>query len=150
MLTLQHPVSQIVAKLLADLGLGTTPTVNQVSDWPIYVSTETTAPDRQIRIQDTNPINLGRIQLTGEMIEHDGFQVTVRDRNYPTGMAKARAIADIFDKTVNNNDVTLATPTVIYRVQSIRRTSGILPFRDRKNNDLRLFTINAVVVLIER
>lgn len=150
-----HPISQIISRLMVQKGLGTVPTTTSVREWPIYISDLPNTPDHLIRVTDTQGRNVGRIQNTGEMLDYQGFQITIRGRRYDLTYMKAQSIADTFDTDVYYEDVVLHNPDVTYKVQSITRTTDIQPIgsgistRGRTLSDLVSFTINAVVCIVE-
>lgn len=142
--SLTHSPADIVRKLLIDLGLGTTPSA--AGAWPVHTAHEPNEPDSAITVIGASPRDNGRVMIDGERQEKPGFQVRVRDANYSNGATKARAIAIALDESVNLTSVTIGSS--VYLVQSISRTSGILPFGEEKPESRRsIFTINAVASL---
>lgn len=154
MLTLLHSPAHIIARLLAQLGLGSTPTIGVVGAWPIYIEDLMTTPDAQIRVSNSNSLNLGRIQLTGEMVTHQGIQILVRDRRADTAYIKTQLIAETLTRNVHKATVVIDSTT--YYVESIRTTGDVLPFfqRDRGAGPLKpydhcYYSVNCLVVLTE-
>ncbi len=146
--TLAHSPADVVRHLLVDLGggvLGGGAVPWTGGAWPIYVSSEPDDPDSVITIFDTAGITQGRI-FQGEIQEHQGFQVRVRDANHVDGYTKANALAVLLDESSDRVNVTFASTN--YFVHAITRTTGVLVLGKNVPIDKRnVFTINAIVAL---
>jgi len=140
---LDHSPADIVAQLLVDLSLGSDPTGS--SAWPVFVAREPETPDNCITVFGTASKKQGRTMNDGEVQEQHGIQVSVRSGTYPTGFAKARAIAVALDESVRLNTVSLESAT--YTVYGVSRTSGPLDLGKEPTTKRNVFTINATVTL---
>ena len=149
-----HPTSEILAKLLEDEN-------KNVFDGvmiPVYVSNW---PDSQevgddlLAVYDTTGTLQGRLFRGGQQIEHPGWQVRSRALHYPDGRRYLELIKEFFE-SVYKKQVSLARElktggnvTSVYEVQSIRRTSTIIPLdtdlTDRKRREG--FSLNGTVVI---
>ena len=143
--TLLHSPADIVAKLLMDLGQGIDS--QSAGDWPVFVSQERNAPDNCITIYDTQGVQHGSFQSTGEVPEHHGFQVRLRSALPKPGYAKARAVAVALDESVDWRTVSLDGTT--YTVFAATRKGSVLPLGDEPGTKRQLFTINYLVSLIQ-
>ncbi len=140
---LTHPPSDVLRWLLISLDLGTDP--EDAGSWPVHASSEPDSPDNLITVYDTAGITGGRIQRTGETIEHRGVMVQVRGADQPTAWAKAEAIKTALDESVNNSLLTVSTTD--YIVYAVTRHSGPVSLGREPSTNRFLFTINAVVAL---
>lgn len=156
---LQHSPADVVRRMLIDLSLGTDPDARPVGAWPVYASGEpgagkpvgtastakTGVPDSIITVYDTLGRQNGRIQFSGEIQEHHGFQVRVRAAGHSAGYAKARAIADGLDKSVYLRTVAIGASR--YLVYAVTRTGDVLALGKEPTSGRRIFTINALVTV---
>lgn len=139
---LLHSAAEIVAQLLIDLAQGTLPSAN--GSWPVYDAAEPNTPDNAITVYDTTPQMQGRTQVDGVHQQHHGIQIRIRSQTHVIGNRKAEEVQATLDQTVYQNRVTLDGTT--YIVQSIGRTSGIIPLgADSATSKRRAFTINGTV-----
>ncbi len=138
----------IVQRWMIDIALlGVDPEVDTVSDYPVYISQLPDAKeikDRAIAVYDTGGTTEGRIQSTGETIEHFTLQIRIRDNSYDIGYAKASAIAEALDLV--NKDV-IVIGLISYTIFSANR-SPIIPlgpeFDKRRRHG---FTINVLATI---
>ena len=147
---LSHSAADVIRHLLIDLGLGTLPT--DAGSWPIYATITPETPDSAITITDTESLYEGRDHTSGEVQEHHGIQIAVRDANHVDGYVKMDAIKIAIDQTVRNDSVPVpdasGTGSTTYVVHCISRKSGILVAGKGATGSKRhLFTINAVAAL---
>lgn len=141
---LAHSPSDIVRKLLIDLGLATEAGTGQA--WPVYATQEPDKPDNCVTIFDTAGRVYGRLMPTGVVVEHYGIQIRVRSADHKTGYQKATSIADALDQNVYFRTVQIDSNQ--YLVYTISRTTQVLPIGEESpETKRRLFTINALVVL---
>ena len=141
--SLAHSPADVVRYCLIDLGLGTLLTDDD--SWPMTVTQEVEDPDNAITLFDTSSIKQGRI-ASGEIQEHEGFQVRVRATDHATGHAKINAIKEALDKSIHNVGVTIGSTT--YIIYSVSRRGGIFYLgQDISSSKRVLFTINAVIAL---
>lgn len=143
-MSLSHSPAQIIARLLATLGVGVTG--GTVGDWPIYVSDEPNSPDNAITLYDTSGQNDGRSMIDGEVQEHPGVEVRIRSSTHEIGFAKAAVIAEILAMTIYQNTVVISTNQ--YLVHSITR-KGTINYLGRENptSKRQLFTINCLAAI---
>lgn len=140
---LDHSPADILREVMvATLSLGTDPDDGDV--WPVYASSEPDSPDNCITVFDTEGVKTGRLMVGGEVTEHHGIQIRVRSVDFPTGYAKARAIAVSLDEELYYDPVTMESS--IYNVRCFNRTSGVLSLgKDVPNTKRNLFTINGLL-----
>jgi len=143
MSSMTHSPADVIRWLLVSLSLGTDPE-NGLA-WPIHVSSEPDAPDDLIVVYDTAGITNGRIQRSGETVEHKGVMVQVRGTDHPTAWAKAEAVNTALDESVRNSEVTIGSE--VYVVYSVTRHSGPISLGREPSTNRFLFSINAVVAL---
>ena len=142
--SLVHSPADVIRYLLVSLGLGTQPSAR--GSWPIYVANEPDSPDSVITVQGTSGRQGGRLQVNGEIQEHQGIQIRVRDANHEDGYAKADTIKEVIDKSIRLNEVTIGSS--VYLVWSVSRVGGIIELgKDVPDSKRDLFTLNAVVSL---
>jgi len=140
---LTHSPADVVRRVLIALNLGSLPST--VGDWPIQVSNEPDYPDNLITITDTAGITNGRIQRTGETLEHKGISIQVRGVSHPIAWAKSDEIRVAIDEAIKNTSVTIASTS--YMVYSLTRQSGPIILGREPGTDRYLHTINAIVAL---
>jgi len=144
---LVHAPSDIVRNLMVDLSLGTTPSTS--GSWPIYATREPNSPDSVITVFDTQGMVEGRFHVDGQVQEHYGIQIRVRDANPVDGYTKAQTIAVTLDQTAYQNTVTISSTT--YTVHSVSRTGSVLALGKEVSGitgistNRNIFTLNVVV-----
>ncbi len=144
---LQHSPADVIAQLIVDQGWGVE-YVDDNTDWPVFASGEPDLPDACITVYDTTGVDQGRVQVTGERQESNGFQVRVRGKVHKVAFAKVREIAVGFDTDVYAATVNL--DGVAYRVHSVKRSGDPLFIgKDAPRSKRSLFTLNGVVSLRE-
>jgi hypothetical protein len=144
-LLLDHTPSDVVRRLLIDLGQG-----SDGGTWPVYSTNEPDSPDDCITVYDTTGRDYGRDHL-GERSEHPGIQVRIRASDAYDGFKKAQAVAVAMDRVVRQTvdlDALVGTGITQYFVYEISRTGNVLPLgKEMPASERTLFTINAVVTL---
>lgn len=144
--SLTHSPADIVRKLLIDKSLGATPAEGAV--WPVYATREPDSPDSTITVYDTAGRLDGRVMVSGQVQEHPGIQIRVRDADSAAGFKKAKAVATALSEDVLRTMVTIGANT--YEVQAISRTSGVFALgKETLTSKRNVFTINATVSLWE-
>lgn len=148
-MALEHAPSQIVGRLLAEMGLGATPQSNTTVTWPIYINNEPPSPDNTITIYDTPGSDDGRV-MAGELQQHYGFQVRVRSAVHNTGWSK---ISNIRKEMAENamayqHVVTIESPSTRYLVHAITGIGQVIPLgKETPESKRDIFTLNASVVV---
>jgi hypothetical protein len=140
---LHHSQSDVLRWLLISLGIGTDPTTE--GSWPIHASSEPDSPDDLITVYDTTGVTSGRIQRTGETVEHRGITIQVRGTDHQTAWAKADALRVALDESISTSPVTIGGYS--YVVYAVTVKSGPLSLGTEPNTNRFLFTINAVMSL---
>ncbi len=136
-----HSPADIVAYLLAELGVGSQPTDN--TSWPVFVSGEPDTPDNCITVYDTEGNDHGRNMVTSEAMGHKGIQVRVRGANHQTGFVKADLISSYLEEIY---DRTVSVDGTAYTVHCFTGIGDVLSLgRDTPQGSRRLFTLNALV-----
>lgn len=139
-----HSPADIIRYLLISQGKGSEPSDDL--DWPMFTSSEPTIPDNCITTYDTSGVLQGRIQYSGEMVEHYGFQIRVRGSDHNTAWRKMNDIKTQMDQGVRLDTVNINSS--IYLVEAITRSGGILALGKESPTSQRLvFTLNAIVAL---
>lgn len=123
---LHHTPSDIVRRLLIDLGVGSDPASNL--PWPIFESSEPDVPDEVITIFGEKGKTYGRNQLTGETIEKPGIQFRVRSSISNIAAVKANEIAATVDQMILNSVVVMPDSSYVYVVENVNRAHGIFSF----------------------
>jgi hypothetical protein len=127
-------VTDSPAKVLYDLLLYLGLTTAQDSS----VSRELQVPDDRVTVYDTEGRDLGREMSMGWRLEHRGFQIRVRSRDYATGYDRAQGIALALDAVYRTNGL-----------HAVYRTSPVLYVgTDSPTNQRRIFTLNGLVALL--
>lgn len=141
--------AKIMAKLLVDLTLGTTPpTPPAMGDpWPVYYDNEPSKPNELIAVNDTSGI-VFKGDSHGGRNEHHGLQILVRGGTHDIGWPKADAVKHAMDqfKTIAPRIVTVGDNE--YCVGQIRRTGGIMRLGPEGNTTRRRYTINVLAYII--
>lgn len=143
---LSHSPATIVSQLLVDGGICGLPPTSLI--WPAYVTSLPDTPDDAVVVTDTESVQEGRVQFTGEIQEHYGVQIKIRSGKYSDGYAVCEEIKELLDLLVYNESVFLSEgPTAAtYTVHAITRTTGIVVIGKEVSGSKRsLFTINALV-----
>jgi hypothetical protein len=142
--SLNHSPAEIVRRVLIDLSLGTDP--SDGGTYPIFVSLEPNKPDNVITLYNTVGIIDARSMVTGEMFEHFGIQVRVRDSKFKDGEDKSRDISVALDETINYNTVTIGSTS--YTLYTASRKGSILSLgREVPKSNRHIFVTNATVAL---
>ena len=140
---LAHSPADIVRRLIIGLGLGEDPAPTGTADWSVYVGAEPESPDACITVFDTEGRLAGSVQHNGDVQEYHGIQVRVRAATYPTGYAKARAIAVSLDTDVERDPVTVDGAS--YCACSVARTSDVIALgQDKPASRRQVFVFNAL------
>ena len=146
-----HSPSQILVKALIDAEHGVEVPVigTTMPDWACYMNY---MPDSEheanniLCIFDTAGLIDGRSQRAREIIDHPGWQVRLRSKNYSIGYAKATAIAKFFDNVLR---LEVILEEITYRVQGIHRTGTPIPIgqypNDRKRREQ--FSLNGTCTI---
>lgn len=136
--------AQVIRKMLLDLAVVSAHTA---SEWATFVSFLPEKPDKAICVYDSQGSQDGRIQKTGERVDHPGIQVMVRGTDYEETYEKANTVATTLDAQKN---VSVAFPDPeTYTVHNVSRSSTVLSLGMEEYGSKRLFyfSINAVVTL---
>lgn len=140
---LLHSPADVVAYLLAELGVGSQPSASAA--WPVFVSGEPDTPDNCITVYDTDGNDHGRNMVTGEIMGHRGVQIRVRSTTHQVGYLRAdlisETLAEIYDRTVSISGTA-------YTVHCFTGIGDVISIgRDRPQGSRRVFTLNALVDL---
>ena len=141
--SLTHSPSSIIRQLLVDKSLGVLPSAD--GDWPIFITQEPDTPDSVITLRETTSRLSGRSMPSGQVIEHYGIQIRVRDANHQDGFDKAEAIMIALDEDVLRETVTVDGTD--YAIQSVSRSTGIVPLGKEPTSNRDIFTINVTTAL---
>ena len=140
--------SLILRTYLIEQGLFTLPSSD--STWPLYHShlpDGKNVADNAAGIFDRAPILDGRLMTGGEVIQHYGIHIKIRNKDYETGWLKGKAILDNFDD-VAKTTVTVGSNT--YTVWAISAKSGVVYEGVEQGTKRRyLFRTNWTVTIVE-
>lgn len=130
--------ADIIAKFLKDRSLSD-------ASWPVSVSAvpKTDAPN-YLTVFDTGADQDGRIQKTGERIEHPTVQVRIQSKDYPTGWAKGKAVQAALDD-IHNTVVTIGTTD--YTVQAATVYMPLVKIGETEQYARQVFTTNVRLTL---
>lgn len=147
---LANSPAAVIRRLLVNKGMGSDPPVADTAagkgSWPIYYSyMGDKSPDSAIAVYDSEGHLQGRVMIDGETQERHGLQIIVRGAGHDAAYAKARAIADLLDRNVYQNTVSIGAHR--YTVQSVGRTSDVLAMGKEPGTKRSLFSINATATL---
>lgn len=141
---LLHSPADILQSLAVANGWVTDPSLNQ--KWPGYVASEPIEPDDCVTFYDTQGMDDGVFNVSGQRQEHYGVQVRVRATDPQAGYVQANKVAVGMDGVNAYAGVTVDGSR--YKVTSITRTTGVLPLGKELTTSKRsLFTFNALVTL---
>lgn len=137
------PPSTILQAKLVDLSIFTDPTLRL--SWPLFMIAEPDTPNQCATIYDTTPVVDGIVKQTGEMMQHYGLQLRVRDPSYASGWNKATEVKTLLPTL---RYVTITVDGEDYQLQAAIPTSGVIPLgMDDKRREL--FTVNFVATVKE-
>lgn len=143
---MNHRPSDVVRKLLVDMGLGFNPASPAV-DWTTVAGNEPDAPDLCITVYDTQGRGQGRSMIDGEVLGHYGINFRIRSRTDREGWRKAHAISeaiaeDVYDETVS---IVEGLATYAYSLHCFANIGDILPNGDEPGTKRRIHTLNCLV-----
>lgn len=131
--------ADIISRLLVVKILATDPSSN--TEWPAYVNSEPTSPDRVITVYDTEGVGHGRIQVSGFRPEHHGIQIRIRSDRSDIGYTRGRLIAVTLEQNVYEENITI--DGVDYKIHSLNRQGDVIPLgSDAKNSKRFIHTVN--------
>lgn len=119
--------AEILMQYLVDEEIVTDP--EEELDWPCFVNVLPDSPDNAVCAYDTEAMPDGRLQNTGETIEHPGVMFRVRSSTFPVAFEKAKELAgefDVIDKDVVDDFIILSVtrgPVVRVGQDETRRES---------------------------
>lgn len=144
-----HSPAEILREALVDVKEGMLPSKYKGGNnsWPIFVGHLPEEPDNAVCIYDTTGVRDGRIQESGENIDHPGFQVRVRGKDHPTAYKKIKEIQDaitLFSMT----EAVIGIYT--YKIHSATRTGTIISLGQEVDRKRRAeFTLNGILTITE-
>ena len=150
--TIVSPAS-IIAQLLIDELVLSTPANDPLLDWPVYVdgqpasgspSGSSVVPVEVVGVFNVAGVTDAKDMDHGKVWEHEGITILVRCEYPDEGYAKAKQIRDKLD-SITNSEVAIGGET--WRVLNISRTIGIAGLGQDKETRETLFSINYTVSL---
>lgn len=147
--SIEHSPEDIIRNLIIDLGHGTAPSAD--GSWPVFTAQEPNTPDSVITVYGAAGLLEGKLQPNGEVQEHYGIQIRIRDVRHYGGYAKANDIAVGLDPVLNRV-VEVGTDagtggSTNYIVYAVSRRSGPLAIGTEPESKRRIFTINVVCAI---
>lgn len=146
-----HSPAEIIKQLLIDLEHGVeVPEVKTTKpDWAIYTNyypDSDKESDNILCIYDTAGLIDGRDHRNKQSIEHPGWQVRVRAKNFSTGWSKIDTVKRALEQ-VARREVTIDEQT--YVVAGIHRTGTPIPLNASENDRKRreAFTLNGICTI---
>ena len=143
---MKHSPADILRYAIIALGHGYRPSDMNESEWKVYADMEVDKPDNLIVVYNTAGKIKGRMQPTGESVEHNGFQILVRTTDSQSGRKKLAEIERDLLQDIRRTTVTIGTDA--YMIKAVHKTSGILPLgKDQANKERFLFSFNGTIVI---
>jgi Bacteriophage minor capsid protein len=132
---LKDSPAAVVAQLLNDLGYGS-----------VYVDGEPSEPDAVVTVYNTSGVLDGRTMVDGEVQEHHGLQIRVRDVDDATAHAKVDDVAIALDQRVYANVVEVGSDQ--YIVYCLNRKSSVTHLgTDKPTSRRTAYTVNYTAAL---
>jgi hypothetical protein len=148
----EHTGATVLGTHLISTGLVTKPSENR--PWPIYFNSMPEMPNEAFTIYDIDGDLDGREMPTGRTVEHPGFQVRMRSSSskQAEGIVKMFQIQQEFDRILKKTVpiVVSGKPTKNYLLQSVKRTTPILPLGPEEGGSRELFTTNGTITYGEK
>lgn len=138
-----HAPSEVIVAYIIKGKYGSHPDNNL--EWPAFAGRQPDDPENIITITDTAPSLEGRIQKTGETINHPGIQVFVRSSDYLQGWHKISKLATLFD-AVKRTEVRVENRR--YRIEAATIESGPMTLGQDPTKRM-LFTLNLILTIKE-
>ncbi len=150
--SLEDSVADVVAQILINKGLVDDPDAGSSSSssgWLISVDQELATPDDVVEIHNTEGVQSGRVQVTGQMSELYGLQVLVRASDSRTAFAMVNRLAVTVDQHIYRETVAMASGKN-YFLDSISRTGTILALgKEAPLTKRYIYTFNAITSVIQ-
>jgi len=136
---MNHSPADILLRYLLDAGIA-----SSASLWEGFVGFQPDLPDDVISIYDTTSIQDGRL-MSGETINHPGFQVRVRSNSRILAYRKVSDISSSFDAVLRT---AVEMEGSNYTLQSIRQGAPIpLGLEQDRTPARHLFVLNGSVTV---
>jgi hypothetical protein len=154
-LPLANSPADVVRYVLIALGLGTLPPANPVEGtWPISANQELNSPDGVVVIYDTTGNKDARSMIDGEVTEHPGIQIRVREDTDLAAQTQAELIKVAVDQQVAGYNVQILNglTNVVHNftVMNISRSGNPIQVgNESPTSRRRLYTINATVTVVQ-
>ncbi len=145
-LVAQHSPADVIRHLLIQLGEGSDPgdgTTPPTQPWPVYKGVSPSSPDQILVVTDTQGQVDGVSMLDGELYQHYGFQVKVRDTSEPS--TKAEQIRQAFAGRTRLVTVTIGSAR--YLVWKVAKVGQVLYLGKPPGTKRSQFTVNAMAVI---
>lgn len=146
MTPLDHGADRVLQQLIADLDLGSIPSVTPAGAWPVYAPTQPDAPDTCITCVETEPERFNRNMVDGTYPGRHGVQLLVRAQSAEAAKAKAADLAYGLTLIGNVYDTRVTVSGTNYRVHSIGIASGPLYLgRETPQSRREQYSLNLLV-----
>lgn len=145
------PAGKLVQYWLAATGHGYRPTQTGIpaTAYRIYSPFMPDDMDRAIAVANTSPVLDGSLARTGEVIEHYGIQVKIREKaeGHDAGHVKGLAIQKALTETLKRATVVVDGKTFI--LQKFTLTAGLTFVGMEENNRRPWWVINGTITTAE-
>ena len=133
---MENSAIQIIGQYMVASNLcypaGSTPVAGKLPLWlsqlPLSDGKAITMPDNALGLFGTTGTLDGRYMRTGYVVEHPGFQIRVRHRDYDAGWDLAHAIFNNFTQNVKNTAVLFSPASGDYTeyIRAIKATTSVI------------------------
>jgi hypothetical protein len=143
-MSLTHEPSKVLKQYMLQEGLFVAP---YAGDWPMWNSHLPEEVDDAAVVYDNPPQLDGRLMGDGEVLQHMGVNILLRNVDYSVGWLKLAAVMVVLSQVVNESVVVESTT---YLLKSVTNVSGVIALGQEKGTKRRnLFEMNLLLSLDE-
>lgn len=141
---------ELLCEYLKGKGVGANAEANPTGDapqWSIYLGSRPDGPgvpDDIISIRDTHGRQDGKLQDTGDSVNHPGFQITVRSTSKPAAYDKAMQICVALDQ-IAQNDVGFGD--AVDKISSTSRGDPLYMGAEPGNRMRHVYAVNGIATI---
>lgn len=137
---IEDTAATVVAQYLIATGVVSKPGNNQA--WPCYVNRQPTTPNDLVTVYDTAGKMDGRMMRSGKVSEFPGILVRLRAVSYDSGELMGMRIIQKLDAALAA--VVIVTGGKQYKLDSIQRTTNLIPLGPEEGGSREIFTTNGL------